>query len=261
LKHIIVESVFLLIAVIMFSGMVPAQIQFYEKQLFVQHDDTLRYLQLRNQHGDEKMPLVLYLHSGDANGRDNEKQLTHSPAIVVDSTFRANHSFCFIAPQCKPKKSWALVRAWKDGDAWKNFTMDDSMAFPLKLVKALVDSLSQTAGIDATRMYVLGASMGGFGTWDLICRFPSLFAAAVPVCGVADTLKAKELAHVPIWVFHGAKDAHVDVQYSRVMVDAIKNVGGQPKYTEYPDLPHDIRDTVYNNRQIWDWMFAQQLKR
>jgi predicted peptidase len=236
------------------------QVKFYEKRVFISQNDELRYLQLINQRGNEKLPLIIYLHSGDANGIDNEKQLTHSPKIITDSVFRATYGFHFIAPQCKPKNSWVIARKWKDGGKWVDIKMNKSIAPQLELVKALVDSLCLTNNIDEKRIYLIGASMGGFGTWDLICRYQTKFAAAVPICGFADTLMAKYIADIPIWVFHGAMDAHVDVQYSRAMVNAIKNAGGNPKYTEFPDLPHDIRDTVYNNKEVWDWMFSQRLK-
>lgn len=239
---------------------IKEQVKSYKKKLFVSDKDTLRYLQLINQKENEKMPLIIYLHSGDANGTDNEKQLIHSPKIVTDSTFRTKHSFYFIAPQCKPKTSWSNTGKWKDGGAWVNYKIDKKIKPQLALVKALIDSLIVTKTIDKSRIYIIGSSMGGFGVWDLICRFPNTFAAAVPVCGIADTLMAKSIVNTPIWVFHGGKDAHVDVQYSRIMVQAINNAGGRPQFTEFSDLPHDIRDTVYNNREVWDWMFLQKIK-
>ena len=37
--------------------------------------------------------------------------------------------------------------------------------------------------VDLNRIYVMGLSMGGYGTWDAIQRRPDFFAAAVPICG------------------------------------------------------------------------------
>jgi predicted peptidase len=254
MKSIILKSVFLLIFLIFLSGIASAQVRFYEKKIFVSKNDTLRYLLLRNQKSNEKVPLILYLHSADANGRDNEKQLTHSPGIVTGSVFREKYSFYFIAPQCAPNKSWVNARNWD------RLKMKKTASSQLQLVKALIDSVILTNKIDEKRIYVIGASMGGFGTWDLICRYPSMFAAAIPVCGVGDIHMAKYISNIPIWVFHGEKDARVKVQYSRDIVKAIQKAGGNPRYTEYPGLPHDIRDTVYNNAEIWEWMFLQKLK-
>lgn len=138
--------------------------------------------------------------------------------------------------------------------------MKKTASSQLQLVKALIDSIILTNKIDEKRIYIIGASMGGFGTWDLICRYPTMFAAAIPVCGIGDIHMAKYILNIPIWVFHGEKDARVKVQYSRNIVMALQKEGGNPRYTEYPGLPHDIRDTVYNNPEIWDWMFLQKLK-
>jgi predicted peptidase len=254
MKSIILKSVLLLIFLFFLSGIGSAQVGFYEKKLFVSKKDTLRYLSLKNQKGNGKVPLILYLHSADANGRDNEKQLTHSPGIVTDPGFKDRHGYYFIAPQCAPNKSWV------NANNWNRYKMTKTASSQMQLVKALVDSIIMTNKIDEKRIYVIGASMGGFGTWDLICRYPSMFAAAIPVCGIGDINMAKYIINIPIWVFHGEKDARVKVQYSRDIVKAIKNAGGNPRYTEYPGLPHDIRDTVYNNPGVWDWMFLQKLK-
>ena len=56
--------------------------------------------------------------------------------------------------------------------------------------------------------------MGGYGTFDALERYPKLFAAAVPVCGGGDLSKASSIAHIPIWIFHGAEDPAVNVAFS-----------------------------------------------
>src|SRR5690606_10323145 len=92
--------------------------------------------------------------------------------------------------------------------------------------------------IDTQRIYLTGYSMGGEGAFDLISRKPELFAAAVPVCPVADTAKAALIKDNNIWVFHGADDEVNDVQYSRMMIDALRRQGSNPIYTEYPGVGH-----------------------
>lgn len=103
--------------------------------------------------------------------------------------------------------------------------------------------------------------MGGFGTFDLIERFPRKFAAAVPICGGGDITRAFLLKDMPIWVFHGAKDEVVDVRYSRSMVDAIQLAGGSPGFTEYPDAGH-VKAWVqaYNNPRLFEWLFSKMLE-
>ena len=69
----------------------------------------------------------------------------------------------------------------------------------------LISSLQTKHDIDPDRIYVTGQSMGGYGTFAAITLRPKLFAAAAPVCGGGQTELAKQIAQIPIWVFHGAK--------------------------------------------------------
>ena len=61
----------------------------------------------------------------------------------------------------------------------------------------------------------------------------------------------------PLWVFHGATDNTVPVECSRNMVNAIRESGGNPKYTEYPGVDHDTWTKTYENPKVWDWLFLQ----
>lgn len=111
--------------------------------------------------------------------------------------------------------------------------------------------------IDRKRIYVCGQSMGGFATWEIICCYPDMFAAAVPVCGRADEAKAPSIAHIPIWIFHGALDPAVKVARSRNMFKALKNTGGMPKYTEYLKVKHNAWSYSYSSK-LFRWMFNQK---
>ena len=105
-----------------------------------------------------------------------------------------------------------------------------------------------------------GISAGGLGSWHFICTRPKMFAAAIPICGGADPVLAKQVLNIPIWAFHGEKDTNVPVQYTRGMIEAIKKAGGLPKYTEFPDADHNIWDLVEETPGLFDWLFAQRRK-
>ena len=100
--------------------------------------------------------------------------------------------------------------------------------------------------------------MGGYGAWHLAMRRPDHFAALVPICGGGDDTKAASLAKIPIWAFHGAKDVVVKPEQSRKMIEAIKQAGGSPKYTEFPDAGHDSWTPAYQDPAgVVPWMFEQ----
>jgi predicted peptidase len=107
-------------------------------------------------------------------------------------------------------------------------------------------------------VYVMGLSMGGFGTWDLVTRYPKRFAAAVPICGGGDPGRVESLGDLPLWVFHGADDEVVAPIYSRRMVEAIRAAGGDPRYTEYPGVGHNSWDPAFAEPELFPWLFAQR---
>ena len=111
--------------------------------------------------------------------------------------------------------------------------------------------------IDPDRIYVTGLSMGGFGTWDLIARFPDRFAAAVPVCGGGDPGTAPLIRDLPVWAFHGALDRVVPPSNSRVMVRALQEAGARPGYSEYPDVGHNSWTKAYEDPYLLPWLFEQ----
>src|SRR5205085_11306242 len=130
--------------------------------------------------------------------------------------------------------------------------------------KAIADMLQREyQGIDPNRLYVTARSMGGYATWEAIERWPGYFAAAAPLAGAGDPSKAELLVHVPISAFHGAQDTVVPVSGSRDMIQAIIQVGGHPRYTEYPNDGHDLwgPGKVYSptsDPAFFAWLFSQK---
>lgn len=131
---------------------------------------------------------------------------------------------------------------------------------PMRLTLEVLGKLQKEFSIDDKRLYLTGLSMGGYGTWDLLARHPDMFAAAVPVCGGGDESMAAKMKDVPIWCFHGGADPTVPTQRSRDMIKAIKDAGGNPKYTEYPGVGHNSWDKAYSEKELPAWLFAQVKK-
>jgi predicted peptidase len=200
----------------------------------------------------KKYPLVLFLHGVGERGTDNRKQLVVGLNIFADPK-RIDRYPCFIAaPQCPESDTWVDV----DWDA-EHHTMKDKLTQCLSLALDIVCELQKEFPIDAGRLYIIGYSMGGFGTWDAIQRYPGLFAAAVPVCGGGDETAADRIIHIPIWAFHGALDDIVLVSRSRNMVNTLVRAGGVPRYTEYPAINHFCWGLAFSNTAMLDWLFSQ----
>lgn len=198
-------------------------------------------------------PLVIFLHGAGERGDDNVRQLIHGGRNFADEALRRRYPAFVIAPQCPTDKKWVEV-PWD----LKEHAMPEQPSESLKLVFDLVASLQKELPIDPDRIHGVGLSMGGFGTWDILQRKPELLASAVVICGGGDPAYVERFKATPVWAFHGNADLVVFPSRSRDMVAALRAVGGRPIYTEYEGVGHDSWTPTFDNRQTWDWLFAQR---
>ena len=218
-----------------------------------QRELNYRLLVPRELKPGEKYPLVLFLHGAGERGSDNKAQLKHVVSIFVDPENRRRYPCFVLAPQCPSGEKWVDVNWFS-----KTHETPENPAAPMALVLEVIEQLCKDQPIDTRWLYVMGLSMGGYGTWDLLVRKPEMFAAAVPICGGGDETKADKLVGLPIWCFHGDKDTAVPVARSRNMIEAIKKAGGQPKYTEYPGVGHDSWTPATKEAELLPWLFGQK---
>lgn len=200
-----------------------------------------------------RFPVVLCLHGAGQRGNDNLLQLQLGMMNWADKKVQARHPSFIVVPQCPASMQWVNA-PWAPG-------VYDLAKTPVSAVMTaamdLLDSLIREFPIDTDRQYITGLSMGGYGTWDAIARYPHRFAAAVPVCGGADTTLAQVLKHIPIWTFHGADDSVVNVRGTRGMVNALKAAGGKALYSEFCCVGHFAWEPAYSDSRLFEWVFRQ----
>jgi predicted peptidase len=159
-----------------------------------------------------------------------------------------------VYPQCPVEMQW-VDAAWAHG----SYDLEKTpISKPLTAVLRLLASLQAEFPVDGHRLLVTGLSMGGYGTWDLLLRNPTLFAAALPLCGGGDPSQATIIRDLPVWAFHGDGDPAVPVRGSREMIEALREAGGQPRYTELPGAGHDIWTVAYRDVEVMRWLLAQR---
>ena len=100
------------------------------------------------------------------------------------------------------------------------------------------DSSPLKARIDENRIYLMGHSMGGIGTWKLAAKYPDIWAAIAPISGSGAPATLERIRHIPEVVVHGDDDATVNVSGSRAMVAKMKDLGTEVKYIEVPGGSH-----------------------
>ncbi len=219
------------------------------------YKDGVKINLLHSKNDIKKYPLILFLHGAGERGSNNETQLTHIADVFADDKFQEDYPCFVLAPQCPNELKWVEV-SW----SLDSHIQPESPSYSMDLTMQIIEQLIDSYPIDENRLYVTGLSMGGYGAWDIISRYPQKFAAAVPVCGGGDENTAFAISKTPIWAFHGTKDRAVKVSRSRNMINAIRDIGANPKYTEYPNLGHLCWDEAYATKELYVWLFAQKLK-
>lgn len=207
---------------------------------------------------ERKWPVILFLHGAGERGNDGEKQT----AVGLGRAIRlapGRFPALVVFPQAPEETRWIGEPA-------------------AAAMQALDETIAKFNG-DPARVYLTGLSLGGYGTWHLALAHPDRFAALVPVCGgivragsatsvaqspltagAADpyAFTARALRTIPVWMFHGADDTTVLPTESRRMADALRDAGGEVRYTEYAGVGHDSWTRAYAEEDLWLWLFAQK---
>jgi len=222
---------------------------------YIDKGDTLNYRQLYPDSDTmRRYPLVIFLHGSGERGNDNEAQLKWGVTNFATDQNMMLHPALVIAPQCPEKMSWSNFSREKNST---EMHLQSTPTKPMELLIGLIHQLIKTMPVDSNRIYITGLSMGGYGTYDAIERYPNLFAAAVPVCGGGDVSKAPLIAHMPIWIVHGAEDPAVNPLYSLDMLNALTKAGAHPGFTQYPEVGHFSWLGAYSDPLIMEWLFRQ----
>ena len=178
--------------------------------------------------------LLIQLHGVGERGNGKEaldKVLVHGFSHIVNDD---NLTDCILVmPQCPLDSFWvAKIESLE------------------KFIREIVNSYR----IDEERIYLCGLSMGGFGTWYTATAYPNLFAAIAPCCGGGMPWYAKALK-MPIWTFHGKEDKVVTVNHTLEMINALKDINPNFKYTLYDGVGHDSWKKAFSE-DLLQWLLS-----
>lgn len=244
------------------SSILSGQKHFTAKEFTCRDGSMIMFQKLepRKIKKSKKYPLIIFLHGAGERGSDNKSQLLHGAKLFDNKKSRKKYPAFVLFPQCPANEYWAKVDIDRnDKEDPFRFDFRDKPTKSLKSVFELIQSYLQLPYVDPDRVYIMGLSMGGMGTFEAISRHPEWFAAAVPICGGGDLEFVPMFAQkVPVWVFHGAKDDIVLPKYSRDMVQEIIFKGGFPRYTEFPEANHNSWDSAFAEKDLLPWLFHQK---
>lgn len=217
--------------------------------------------------GRGRRPLIVWLHGGGEGG--------WSKAQNNDLPLLANRgALGFATPKAQAVFGGAYVLAPQATDYWLN---DPAMGYSARL-KTLIDAVVRKHHIDTSRIYVVGASNGGYMTPRLVVDNPDFFAAEVPTCPVVDfagatMLTDAELASVktPTWVVQATSDdtvpflangQHIADTVPGALLSAYDDVTwGGVTYPSHWSWIYVARNapTTDKGLPLWQWMARQSL--
>ena len=200
----------------------------------------------------KKYPLLVFLHA--ANNTNPPNRTLSSDGVGWTG------SFINTPHQATDPSFFMIPISQTNMGGWGGAT--DPITTPEKFEGRLTIQVLQTVvmtkyNIDPNRLYITGPSMGGRGTWDIMRRYPHMFAAAAPAAAPAGVDDAPLYVNQNIWALCGEVDPIV--QGERDAITAIRKAGGNPIYTELANHPHDSWRWVYTDPQFVPWIFAQRL--
>lgn len=204
------------------------------KKTIQKHNELDYIISVPDDFSEEKIyPAVIFLHGAGGRGRNIEMIETNPYFQITDKYELEMVTF---APQC-------YANSWFD---------------IFEQLSDFVNDMLKNKYVDKDRVYVAGASMGGYATWQMAMAHPELFAAIVPVCGGGMYWNAGRLKDMGVWAYHGSEDPVVFPEESRKMVDAVNNAGGHAKLTICDGVSHNSWINAYSNRELFDWLMSQK---
>ena len=182
---------------------------------------TFRYWLYTPSDPTENMPLIVYLHGGSGKGDDLNliTAVDGFPQYLQSGQLGDVRAYVVIPQLPSTQKGWVNAA---------------------ESISGLIDHTVSTYKINRNNISLTGHSMGGTGTWNLACTYPSLFARIAPLSGsirntpdIIDNLK-----NIPVRAFVGSADTIVPPDSSKAVIAALKAAGGSAEITVFDGADH-----------------------
>lgn len=182
----------------------------------------------------EKLSLVVTLHGSGGGRRDIEQK-------KWQGTIRQ-----LLKPE--NQKFEAMVLEPQSGGEWH----------PDSLEKMLANVIRENPDIDTKRIYCVGYSMGGKGTWEWAMNYPDRFAAIIPKGFIPDLSKIDGMVDLPIWAMVGDKDSRPRAEGIPAMEKALKKLGStKVKISVFRGANHaTAAGRSRDEPGVFEWLFS-----
>lgn len=181
------------------------------------------------------VPLMVFLHGAGERGTDLDKVKVNGPFKYKNLM---KEPVAILAPQCP-------ANTWWDTDA----------------IYHLIKEIQSKYKIDASRIYLTGLSMGGWGTLTLSMEHPQMFAAVASVCAPTDRVMQANIHQykdLNMKIFHGGMDDIVLPENAFNFYQKLHPVNPKAELVIFPNDNHNSWDSTYSDPKLYEWMFSQK---
>lgn len=184
-----------------------------------------------------KKPVIIFLHGRSLCGNDLNKVKNYG---TIDAIEKGRDIDAYVIAPQNPGGSWS----------------------PSKVMNVL-EYVESNYNVDPDRVYVIGMSLGGYGTLGFANTYPDKVAAAIAMCGGNSAKDSSPLNDVPLWIIHGTGDSDVSVSKSDKVVESMK--AANPKtprlhYDRIAGMNHSKPARVFYMPETYEWLFKHNLK-
>ncbi|MBQ9254923.1 MAG: dienelactone hydrolase family protein [Bacteroidales bacterium] len=185
----------------------------------------------------DSTPLIIFLHGASLRGNNLDKVLKYGPLHALN--MGREIPAIILAPQ-------------NPSGAWKPNKVNDMLEWVKKNYK-----------FDTNRIYVIGMSLGCYGTLDFVGTYPEKVAAAMAICGstsLNDT-DMQKLGNVPLWIIHGKADKTIPISYSKKIVNSLINKKNDTRllYTWLDGYNHYNIAKILYIEKTYNWLLSHSL--
>ena len=179
-------------------------------------------------------PLVVFLHGKSLSGKNLNRVKRYGPINALEMGMKID----------------AYVLAPQTSNGWT----------PQRVIR-LVDWAEERYAVDTNRIYLIGMSMGGFGTLDVAGTYPDRFAAAMALCGGSTLKEFCGLNRMPLWILHGTADRAVGISASQRVVDAMEACDTAERliWTPLKGANHGRLARIFYMQKTYEWLFSHSL--
>ena len=180
----------------------------------------------------ESTPVVMFLHGASLCSKDMNRSRRYGP---LDAIVRGRQIDALVIVPQNP------------GGAWNPDKLNDILEWTKK-----------NYAMDSTRVYVLGMSLGGYGTMDFAAAYPDKIAAAMALCGGCSAKDKSGLGRLPLWIIHGTGDRAVSVKQSQVVVKELQDTNNDKRlrFDWLRGASHGALARILYMRKTYEWLFS-----